>query len=247
MDNTATTTDGPTVPEAARASVAIAVPAYQAAPSVGDVVRRCRLVLPTVLVVDDGSDDDTASEARRAGAEVISLPVNRGKGDALETAFGELFGRGFEAVVTVDADGQHLPEEIPVLLAAAEEADADLVLGTRDHLFAQMGRVRRTSNRLSSRAISLVAGQALDDIQTGFRLYSKRLIAAVGFPEPRFEAESAVIVRAGRRGFCIVTVPVRLGFADGRTTSHYRPLVDSLRIAAAVTHARFETSPGGTR
>ena len=98
----------------------------------------------------------------------------------------------------------------------------------------------------ASRAISLVAGKALDDIQTGFRLYSKRLIEAVGFPEPRFEAESAVIVRAGRRGFRIVTVPVRLGFADGRTTSHYRPLVDSLRIAAAVTHARFEASSGGT-
>lgn len=219
--------------------VAIAIPAYQAEASVGDVVGRCREQLPLVLVVDDGSDDQTAEEARRAGAEVLSLGVNRGKGDALETAFGELFGRGFSAVVTVDADGQHLPEEIPKLLAAAD--DADLVLGTRDHLYEHMSKVRRASNRLSSRAISWVAGPPLADIQTGFRLYSRRLIESVGFPEPRFEAESAIVVRAARNGFRIVGVPVRLGFADGRTTSHYRPLVDSLRIALAVTRARFES------
>lgn len=217
---------------------AVAVPAYQAEASVGDVVRRCREQLPVVLVVDDGSDDDTAGEARRAGAEVLRHDVNRGKGDALETAFAELFGRGFPSVVTVDADGQHLPEEIPELLAAAD--GADLVLGTRAHLYQRMSRVRRASNTLSSRAISWAAGQPLDDIQTGFRLYSRRLIGTVGFPEPRFEAESAVVVRAARSGFAIVQVPVQLGFADGRTTSHYRPLIDSLRIAGAVAKARFE-------
>ena len=220
--------------------IAITIPAYQAGPSVGDVVRRSLNILPTVLVVNDGSTDNTAAAAEEAGAEVISFSANRGKGDALETAFGELFGRGFAAVITVDADGQHLPEEIPILLAEAT-TETDLILGTRDHLFAEMGRVRRFSNQLSSRAIAMVAGQTLSDIQTGFRLYSRRLIEAVGFPEARFEAESAVVVRAIRRGFNVRAVPVRLGFADGRLTSHYRPIADSLRIAAAVTNARFES------
>ena len=224
---------------AAVGSVAITIPAYQAAPSIGDVVRSSLAVLPQVLVIDDGSDDGTAEEARRAGAEVLSQPVNRGKGDALERAFAELFGRGHSAVITLDADGQHLPEEVPKLLARAN-GGADLVLGTREHHFARMSRVRRLSNRLSSRAISLVAGWPLDDVQTGFRLYSRRLIETVGFPESRFEAESAVVVRAARGKFRIATVPVRLGFADGRTTSHFRPVIDSLRIAAAVTAARFE-------
>lgn len=231
------TASTPAAATAEERSVAVAIPAFQAEASVGDVVRRCLEQLPQVLVIDDGSSDQTAAEARQAGAEVVSFAVNRGKGDALETAFAELFGRGFSAVVTVDADGQHLPEEIPVLLAAA--GGADMVLGTRDHLYEQMSSLRRAGNRFSSRAISLVAGQPLADIHTGFRLYSKRLIDAVGFPEARFEAESAVIVRAARGGFRIVAVPVRLGFADGRTTSHFRPLIDSLRIAGAVARARY--------
>lgn len=221
-------------------SLAAVIPAYQAAPSVGAVVRGTLEHVTEVLVVDDGSTDGTGEEARRAGARVVSHSCNLGKGAALSTAFRDLFGRGFDAVLTLDADGQHLPDEIPKLLAAIADTEGDLVLGIRDHLFGEMSTVRRLSNRLSSKAISFAAGQHLTDIQTGFRIYSRRLIDTVGFPEARFEAESAVVVRAARRGFKVVTVPVRLGFADGRTTSHYRPLMDSFRIAGAVTRARLE-------
>lgn len=238
----AATTDLGRVPLAATGALhrrfAIAIPAYQAGPSVGEVVTRALEQAPAVLVIDDGSRDGTAEAARAAGARVISFPENRGKGEALAAAFSELFGQGFAAVVTVDADGQHLPEEIPRLLAAS--VDADLVLGVRDHLFGAMSALRRVSNRLSSRAISFAAGEDMADVQTGFRLYRRRLIETVGFPEARFEAESAVVVRAARCGFRIAATPVRLGFADGRTTSHYRPLADSLRIAGAVTRARWE-------
>jgi glycosyltransferase involved in cell wall biosynthesis len=224
--------------------VAAAIPAYQAAPSIGAVVRGTLRLLPDVLVIDDGSSDATAEEARQAGARVLSLPCNRGKGAALATAFRDLFGRGHTAVITLDADGQHLPEEIPKLLDGAARG-GDLVLGIRDHLFGEMGTTRRLANRLSSRAISFAAGQRLTDIQTGFRFYTRELVQTVGFTEARFEAESAVVVRAARRGFRILTVPVRLGFADGRTTSHFRPLVDSLRIAGAVTRARYFGRGGG--
>jgi len=219
-------------------SFAAAIPAYQAAFTIGDVVRRTLPLLP-VVVVDDGSDDGTGDQARSAGAEVRVLRTNFGKGAALREAFEFWFARGIDSVVTLDADGQHLPEEVPRLLAIAGEAD--LVLGARDHLFTDMSSVRRAANSLSSWAISRLAGCCLQDIQTGFRVYSRRLLETTGFPEQRFDAESAVVVRAARLGFRIVAVPVKLGFADGRTTSHYRPLVDSLRISRAVVRARLET------
>lgn len=220
-------------------SYAAAIPAYDAAPSVGEVVRRTIPILSHVVVVDDGSRDSTAEEARRAGAEVHRFPENRGKGAALLAAFEMLFARGVEGVVTLDADGQHIPEEIPRLLDVA--VGADLVLGTREHLFSDMSSVRRASNRLSSRIISMFAGCQLPDVQTGFRFYSHTLFEATGFPEKRFDAESAVVVRAARLGLRIATVPVRLAFADGRTTSHYRPVADSLLIARAVVRARLKT------
>lgn len=222
--------------------VAVAIPAYDAESSVGNVVRRALATGHEVLVVDDGSSDHTGDAARDAGARVLTHAANAGKGRALRTAFTDLFGRGHDAVITLDADGQHRPEDIPVLLEGARGAD-DLVLGTRRHLFDQMCGLRRTSNAVSSWMISAIAGVTLLDAQTGFRLYTRRLIDATGFPEPGFEAESAVLVRAARQGFRIAHVPIRLEKTDGRATSHYRPVLDSLRIAAAVLSARFQRPP----
>jgi len=221
---------------------AVAIPAFEAGYSIAAVVRRALAMSAEVVVVDDGSRDGTGDAARACGVSVLTNAVNLGKGRALRSAFDRLFADGYDAVVTIDADGQHPPEEMPKLLAPWREG-ADLVLGTRAHLYGAMGRVRAASNGTSSWLISCVAGAHLPDCQTGYRLYTRRLIETIGFPEPRFEAESAVLVRAVRQGFRVVGVPVHLEKADGRGTSHYRPIVDSLRIASAVTRARFESPP----
>jgi glycosyltransferase involved in cell wall biosynthesis len=223
------------------AGLAAAIPAYEAGASIGDVVRRTRALFDHVLVVDDGSADATGRAAAESGARVLRHARNLGKGRALRTAFDDLFARGFPAVVTLDADGQHLPEEIPRLLEAMRSG-ADLVIGSRDHLFERMHPVRRASNRWSSRAISCFAGRRFPDVQSGFRVYTRSLVDRTGFPEARFEAETAVVVRAARLGLHVICVPVALGFADGRTCSHYRPLVDSLRIAGAVIRARCQSA-----
>lgn len=220
--------------------VAAAIPAFDAERWLGPVVEGTLRQLETVVVIDDGSNDETARVAEAAGAQVLTVPINKGKGNALRLAFDVLFGRGFGAVVTLDADGQHMPTEIPKLTHTWKSTGAGLVLGTRDHLFADMSPLRRFANTFSSRLISTVAGQTMLDIQTGFRLYTPELIRITGFPEHRFEAESAVVVRALRRGLRITTVPIELAQVDGRGTSHFRPLVDSLRIAGAVARARFE-------
>ena len=226
-------------------SVSVVVPAYNRAELIGetlDAILGQTRPPDEVVVVDDGSTDGTGDRARDIATRVLSHRENRGKGSALQTAFDAYVADGFDAVVTLDADGQHLPEEIPHLLQALADHDADLVLGTRDHLFQAMSAVRRTSNRVSSRLISFAAGKRFSDIQTGFRVYSRRLLESIRLQESGFDAESAVLVRAVRRGFRVATVPVRMERVDGRSTSHYRPVVDSLRIARAVISARFERS-----
>jgi len=217
----------------------VLIPAFNAARTVGDVVRECRTILADVAVVDDGSADDTGAVAAAAGARVIRHPQNRGKGAALKTGFAYALEQGYEAVVTLDADGQHLPREIPKFLRRREETGADLIIGGRAHLFGQMLPRRRLANRFSAWSIARASRTGITDSQSGYRLYSANLLRSVRLRSDGFDLESEVIVRAGRDGFKVITTPIDLGFVDGLSTSHYKPLMDTLRIAWTVARARF--------
>lgn len=215
------------------------IPAYNAGSSVAETVRGTRAHLPDVVVVDDGSSDRTGEEARAAGAVVLRHKVNQGKGAALKTGFAWALEQGVEAVVTLDADGQHLPSDIPKLLASFAESRGDLIIGSRRHLFGQMVRRRRMANKFSAWAISTGSGARVDDSQSGFRLYSGRLLRALPLVASGFDMESEVIVRAARSGMKIVMVPIALGFVDGLQTSHYRPVRDTIKILATSLRTRF--------
>ena len=217
----------------------VIIPAFNAAKTVGDVVRSCKEILAAVVVINDGSRDDTAAVARAAGADVIDHPQNRGKGAALKTGFTYAVQHQFDVVITLDADGQHLPREIPKFLGAREATGADLIIGGRAHLFGKMLPRRRLANRFSAWSISKAAGTRVTDSQSGFRLYSTNLLRDVRLRTDGFDMESEIIVQAGRRGFKIITIPIDLGFVDGISTSHYKPLKDTLRIAWTVTRARL--------
>ncbi|HEY8182839.1 MAG TPA: glycosyltransferase family 2 protein [Thermoanaerobaculia bacterium] len=219
--------------------VMVLIPAYNAAKSVGDVVRASKEIVRDVVVVNDGSRDDTASVARAAGAEVVDHPQNRGKGGALKTGFAHAIKNGYDVVVTLDADGQHLPREIPKFLKSREETKADLIIGGRSHLFGEMLPRRRLANRFSAWSIAKASGTKVTDSQSGFRLYSANLLRNVRLRTEGFDLESEVIVRAGVGGFKVLTIPIDLGFVDGISTSHYKPLKDTLRIAWTVTRARL--------
>lgn len=217
----------------------VIIPALNAERSVGAVVRDCKTVVSDVLVVDDGSADRTAEVAEEAGAQVVSHPVNRGKGAALKTGFAYALEHGFDAVLTLDADGQHLAREIPKFFAAREETGADLIIGGRAHLFGQMLPRRRFANRFSARCIAFASHTDVTDSQSGFRLYSAQLLRAIRLRSEGFDMESEVIVQAGQRKFKILSIPIDLGFVDGQSTSHYKPLMDTIRIAWTVIRARY--------
>jgi glycosyltransferase involved in cell wall biosynthesis len=219
--------------------VMVLIPAFNAAKSVGDVIRASKEFVRDVVVINDGSRDDTAAVARAAGAEVVDHPQNRGKGAALKTGFALAIRNGYDVVVTLDADGQHLPREIPKFLKSREETKADLIIGGRSHLFGEMLPRRRLANRFSAWSIAKASKTGITDSQSGFRLYSANLLRSVRLRTDGFDLESEVIVRAGVGGFNVLTIPIDLGFVDGISTSHYKPIKDTLRIAWTVTRARL--------
>ena len=195
------------------------IPAYQEGPRVGGVVLGATAHLP-VLVVDDGSSDDTAARAGAAGAAVLVQRPNQGKGAALRAGFGWALERGFAAVVTLDADGQHDPAEIPRFLDAREDGGGDLIIGRRD--FSRMPPVRRLSNRLGGLAMSWAAGRDIPDNQSGYRLLSRRLIERVlDSREPGFEYEIEMITTCIRAGYRLDWVPIQTIYAGA--PSHIRP------------------------
>jgi glycosyltransferase involved in cell wall biosynthesis len=193
------------------------IPAYNEALRVAGVVEGVLTHLP-ILVVDDGSIDETATIAQAAGATVLVQNPNQGKGAALQAGFRWAIAEAYEAVVTLDADGQHDPAEIPKFLQAYTAPGADLVIGRRD--FSQMPPVRRLANWLGRWAFSWALGQRIPDNQSGYRLVSRRLMAAMldHNIEPGFEYEVEMITICIRRGFSLAWVPIRTIYAG--ETSH---------------------------
>ncbi|MHC4599144.1 MAG: glycosyltransferase family 2 protein, partial [Planctomycetota bacterium] len=153
------------------------IPAYNEEERIADVVRRT-LAVCELLVVDDGSSDRTAALAREAGAEVMNLSPNRGKTTALDAGFRRALSRGAEAVVTLDADGQHRPEEIPRFVEAAE-GGADIVVGSRMGDTARMPWVRLWTNWTTSRVVSWLARSRIFDSQSGFRLFRAEAVRSI--------------------------------------------------------------------
>ena len=157
----------------------------------------------------------------------------------MKTGFAWALAHGFDGVIGVDADGQHLPSEIPKLLRCRADTGADLVIGGRSHLFAQMLPRRRRANRFSTWAIAMFSGAPITDSQCGFRLYSASLLRRFTLRGEGFDMDSEIIVRAGRAGLKLAMTPIEMGFVDGIATSHFRAVRDTLRIASMVLRVRF--------
>jgi glycosyltransferase involved in cell wall biosynthesis len=209
------------------ASILALIPAWNEATRIGPVVETTHGYLP-VLVVDDGSHDDTSAVAKSAGATVTRHPQNQGKGVALMTGFGWALEQGYEAVLTLDADGQHDPTEIPEFLAAYAAGAGDLIIGRRD--FSRMPFPRRYTNPLfGSWLLSLVLGARIYDSQSGYRLYSRPLLEGLDLTSTGFDLETEVIVQAVCRGMRVGWVDIRTIYGVGEV-SYFHPVRDSAGV-----------------
>jgi glycosyltransferase involved in cell wall biosynthesis len=212
-----------------RSRIAAVIPAYQEEKYVSEVARRARAQLQNVLVVDDGSTDATSDRARSAGVDVVVHPQNRGKGESIKTGLHYWLQRGSEYVVLLDADGQHLPEEISRFVeAAASDNQAKIFVGSRMNDTSTMPFVRRIVNRYMSGKISRACGQQIPDTQCGFRMLHRDIIPEVLSGASRFEYETEMLIIASRKGHRVASVPITTVYSD--EVSSINPVRDSLRF-----------------
>lgn len=212
----------------------VVIPSYRNGGTVVDVARRALQQIPDVIVVVDGSPDDTLE--RLAHAElpitVVSYPENRGKGGALVAGFDKAREMGFDYALTLDSDGQHFPEDIPVFLNAVAANPGALVVGSRDLQAENMPGKNTFANRFSNFWFRLYTWVDLPDTQTGFRAYPLESLPATALLTSRYEAELELLVFSAWRGTRLVPAPIRVYYApDGERVSSFRPGRDFARIS----------------
>lgn len=225
--------------ESIRTRTAIVIPAFNAAAHLAAVLEAASRFIPLsrIIVVDDGSGDGTGEVARRAGAIVLAHEVNKGKGVALETGILCAADRGWEYAITMDADGQHDPGEISLFLEKAAQTGADMVVGNRMASRKDMPGDRVFANKATSWFVSARSGVHIPDSQNGYRLLRTDLYRKLRIRAKRYAAESEILIRAGRAGARIESVPVETIY--GSEKSSVDPVVDTLRFLRMAIKSLF--------
>jgi glycosyltransferase involved in cell wall biosynthesis len=217
--------------------LAAVIPAFNEAGTIRDVAARTLRHVSDVVVVDDGSTDDTGGALAGLSVRLLRNETNRGKGFSLAQGAKDAIARGAGAIVTLDGDGQHRPEDIPQLVAAHERDPAALIIGSRLHDRGRIPRDRYLANRFANIWIAWAAGQPISDSQSGFRIYPAELLQELAPRAERdmgFVFESEVLIEAGRRGVRIMDVPVSAVYPERARRSYFRPVLDIARITRMV-------------
>ena len=222
--------------ELEKRQVGVLIPAFNEEKNIGPLVKDLKAFGVEVLVVDDGSTDKTAEEARRAGAHLLRSEKNHGKGASLRLGVDWFLGRGYQALVFMDADGQHDAGELPVFLKALAGGDK-VIVGNRMRSPGGMPALRRATNRFLSWILSFTTGQKIPDSQCGYRAVSREVLERIQLDTDRFETESEILLEASRLGYKIISVPVRSMYEGG--VSNIRPVRDTFRFLRFLTGYLF--------
>ncbi len=229
----------------------VCIPAFNAEKTVGDITKRCLRYVDKVIVCDDGSMDDTARIAKKSGAEVISHTKNLGKGAAMRTLFRLAEEANPDVVVTIDADGQFLPEEIPKLISPILENKSDVVIGYRFDNVMEMPIYRKFGNKFLDKVANLASNLPFRDTQSGFRAYSKKALGLTNFSTDGFGADAEILVNLSTKGFRISEEKVSVIYDTGGKTSTNNPLshgtsvfLNTLRYVSVKKPLTFFGVPG---
>jgi len=206
----------------------VIIPGYMEVGRIGRVVEGIRKYCNNVVVIDDGSSDNTSVEAKNAGAVVIKHEANQGKGASLYDGFKYAREHGFDFVITMDADGQHDPEDIPVFTRVYSGADTQVLIGNRMSNPACMPLIRRWTNLFMSWLLCRKMGQLIPDTQCGYRLYRCDVLKGISILSRHFEAESEILLRLSDKGIRIGSIPIKVVYRDEKSKIH--PVRDTIRF-----------------
>ena len=232
-------------------STLVCIPAFNEEHIIDKVIKNCLKYADQVVVCDDGSVDGTHDIADAAGANVIRHEKNFGKGEALQSLFKFARHSNFDIIVTIDGDGQFLPEEIPKLVKKIESDESDIVIGYRFDDTTEMPNYRKFGNKMLDKMANMVAEMAVSDTQSGFRAYSKNIIKLIDFKKKGFGADTEILISAAKNGARISEEKVSVIYQTGSQTSTKNPISHSgevitslLEIIAIRSPLKFVGTPG---
>ncbi|MBN1572219.1 MAG: glycosyltransferase family 2 protein [Deltaproteobacteria bacterium] len=222
----------------AKEEIAALIPAYNSEDTVGRVVDGIKEYVPHVVVVNDGSTDKTEEAAAESGAVVVNHKARRGKGEALKTGFAALMEGGYGAILTMDADLQHDPGDIPPLIEKYREGGFGIVIGSRMASKKDIPRYRLVPNLVGNFFLSNASGRDIEDSQSGMRIYSARLLKAINLTTSKYDTEAEAIIKGGKAGFDFAFVPIKAIYAEDQKT-YFRPVVDTYLISIVYLRSLF--------
>ena len=219
--------------------ICVLIPAYNAQETLGSVLKKIEPLNMDTLIVNDGSSDETKRVASENRAHLLEHPFNLGKGAALQTGFQYILQKDYQVVITLDADGQHDPSEIPSLLKIFQIVKPDILIASRAAEFGKMTFLRRFWNRLGVKAVARLCHSDITDSQSGFRLIRTEVLKAVDLSTSRFETELELLIKACKKGFGVLSIPINVTRVDGTSSSHFRPVTDTWLVCKLFLRSLF--------